>query len=184
MPSSLQQDPKTYCIDHFGHRFDPIATEPLSTRAWILQERVLSPKTIHYANSEMFWERQTGIFAEDGAMFQRQSVGFSDLLEAKPPNIYSIWEQLVEEYTGRRLTRETDKLPALSGMAKILASANHDEYVAGLWQNWIIQGLNWKVSTYEPYTRKNGGDDDDDDDNNDNNIEEDNHEIDLFSVVV
>ncbi|KIM96186.1 hypothetical protein OIDMADRAFT_88131, partial [Oidiodendron maius Zn] len=37
----------TISIGAFGRYFDPIAEEPLSTRGWTLQERLLSPRTIH-----------------------------------------------------------------------------------------------------------------------------------------
>jgi len=29
---------------------------PLSSRGWVLQERILSPRTVHYGKEQMFWE--------------------------------------------------------------------------------------------------------------------------------
>jgi hypothetical protein len=37
-------------------------------------------------------------------------------------NIFALWCDLVEENTSRNLTRETDKLPAISGLASALAA--------------------------------------------------------------
>jgi hypothetical protein len=36
-----------------------VFVEPLLTRAWVLQERILSPRTVNYATAELFWECQT-----------------------------------------------------------------------------------------------------------------------------
>jgi hypothetical protein len=52
MPSSIISQPERYLIGEFGTPYDPIAAEPLSKRGWTLQERLLSPRIIHYANQE------------------------------------------------------------------------------------------------------------------------------------
>jgi hypothetical protein len=39
--------PKTYCIRYVGAEVDVLRDQPLSQRAWTLQERTLSPRALH-----------------------------------------------------------------------------------------------------------------------------------------
>jgi hypothetical protein len=50
----------------FGTVSDAIGIEclPLLSRAWALQERVLSPRILHFGPMELFWECRNGIFCE------------------------------------------------------------------------------------------------------------------------
>jgi|SRR3569833_553676 len=58
--------------------------------------------------------------------------------------LYSLWKKLVAEYTARDLTKKADKLPAISGIAKVfMRNLNDDTYVAGLWEEDIYRGLLW-----------------------------------------
>ena len=58
MMSSTESSPQTYGIWNFGAKYDPLAREPLSRRGWVLQERLLSPRTLHYSEGQMYWECQ------------------------------------------------------------------------------------------------------------------------------
>jgi hypothetical protein len=54
------------------------------------------------------------------------------------------WRTIVEEYSSRELTRASDKLPALSGLAHMVQAAIGSEYAAGLWFNDFLRGLLWR----------------------------------------
>ncbi|RYP53734.1 hypothetical protein DL768_001334 [Monosporascus sp. mg162] len=56
----------------------------------------------------------------------------------------NIWYQLLWAYGGRKLTKETDKLPAMSGLAKLMEKRYGAKYVAGLWSDSLIEGLAWQ----------------------------------------
>ncbi|KAI0850671.1 heterokaryon incompatibility protein-domain-containing protein [Daldinia vernicosa] len=56
---------------------------------------------------------------------------------------FNFWLTIIENYSSRQLTKPTDTLPALSGLAKEFHQATGDTYVAGLWKMDIIQGLTW-----------------------------------------
>lgn len=45
------------------------------------------------------------------------------------------WAQVVEEYSRRSLTLGMDKLVAISGLAKYMATVLKDEYLAGIWRS-------------------------------------------------
>jgi hypothetical protein len=47
---------------------------------------------------------------------------------------YLNWLRAVEQYSGRHLTYETDKLPAVSGLAAAVALTIKDDYLAGIWK--------------------------------------------------
>ena len=58
-PEPLVASPST-------HSDDWLESEPLNLRAWTLQERYLSTRILHYAGSQMFYECQKHVVAENG----------------------------------------------------------------------------------------------------------------------
>lgn len=102
---------------------DRIRNSPLQQRGWTLQEAHLSIRILHYTDSELLWQCREGVrrelavcdllTANDPMVDRRMFDAFSFL----PRNVFARWYHLVEEYSGRGLTVETDKLPAISGMA-------------------------------------------------------------------
>ena len=57
---------------------------------------------------------------------------------------YNFWDDTIEAYPIKDLTREEDKLVAISGIAKKVQDVVKDEYVAGLWKRNMIYGLLWR----------------------------------------
>ena len=183
MPSSILKRPRPYFVGGFGRRFDPLQHEPLNSRGWTLQERLLSPRTLHYATDQMYWECEKTFFAEDGSFFDptffslnttiygqytplsergfRQR-GTTSFIEGYPLPMLAPkgrwrggWLSHIESYSKRNLTKDGDKLPALSGLATFIASRTGDEYYAGLWRDHIIEDLHWRVYT-RPEVRQGG----------------------------
>lgn len=58
--------------------------------------------------------------------------------------VYRSWRTIVEEYSSRELTRASDKLPALSGLAHLVQASVGSQYAAGLWVNDFLRGLLWR----------------------------------------
>jgi hypothetical protein len=128
------------------------------TRAWAFQDRFLSPRIIQYTKDELVWECKTRTRCEctllDGEDDGKQYVSSSDFrtynkqfestLERRH-NPYELWALLVNIYTGRRFTIDSDRLPALAGIAKELQSLTSGPYFAGLWGNDLPQELLWSV---------------------------------------
>lgn len=61
--------------------------------------------------------------------------------------IYAAWYSMLENFSQRKFTRDTDKLMAIAGLAKDVQEYITDNYCAGLWGNDIIAGLIWTLDT-------------------------------------
>ncbi|KAL9101111.1 MAG: hypothetical protein Q9187_009279, partial [Circinaria calcarea] len=59
------------------------------------------------------------------------------------PQGYYNWTRIVELYNACTITKDTDRLIALAGIAKEVQAANGDEYCAGIWKQWLPQQLLW-----------------------------------------
>ncbi|TLD29478.1 HET-domain-containing protein [Venturia nashicola] len=63
----------------------------------------------------------------------------ADMLEA--------WNSTVESYSTKCMTKEEDRLPALSGIAKRFQNIFVRQYLAGIWERRLILGLCWYVGS-------------------------------------
>ncbi|KZL88276.1 heterokaryon incompatibility protein [Colletotrichum incanum] len=138
---------------------------PLNKRGWVLQERLLAPRVLHFAKDQLFWECREHAAAEcypeslprplrSGipANFKRldpstRSTGLSRQEEKStdPMFYYRVWNSVVVAYSDTRLTRSADKLIAISGVAKRFAKQINDTYVVGMWRKYLASSLLWKV---------------------------------------
>ncbi|KFY10911.1 hypothetical protein V492_04782 [Pseudogymnoascus sp. VKM F-4246] len=113
----------------------------LGTRAWALQEKMLPPRTIHFGNRGAFWECRTKLASEylpDGLTGRLVTT-----LVMKRKRFKHLWPQIVPMYSEANLTFGKDKLPALSGVARLSHNETGDQYLAGLWRNELELQLCW-----------------------------------------
>lgn len=68
------------------------------------------------------------------------------LQRAEPDFKYIVWRRVVECYTQRKLTKEHDRLEAISGVAASFQPLLDDRYTFGLWRMNLLQDLVWTVS--------------------------------------
>jgi hypothetical protein len=149
---SKEGDASTLIFCEGRHHLDGLPREfPLSERAWCLQERLLSPRVLHYTYSELAFECLEEIQCECGATKDTQwnanIQAPKTYLRTKvsPVERAPIWETIVAEYSSRQMTYPGDKLVAIAGLAKKLAKPD-DQYVAGLWKSRLHEQLQWFVS--------------------------------------
>jgi hypothetical protein len=141
-----------------------IENATLNHRGWVVQERALSPRILHFGRQQLFWECR-GLKASD--VFPR---GLPDIVAVGEPcgwsgsvlknNVFHLlrkedyrkhkrWQDLVQYYSGASLTRTSDKLVAISGMAsKVQRALGDNRYLAGLWERALPGQLLW--STVNP----------------------------------
>ncbi|RBR19540.1 uncharacterized protein FIESC28_05535 [Fusarium coffeatum] len=59
---------------------------------------------------------------------------------------YTEWETLVAEYTTRNLTKESDRIPAILGLANVMGPMFECEFVMGIWKGkHFLRSLLWQV---------------------------------------
>jgi len=69
---------------------------------------------------------------------------------------YTPWyEYIMPDYTKRGLTFQSDKLPAVSSIARLVAAQVDGQYLAGLWENDIAFGLAWESVAAAPQALSN-----------------------------
>lgn len=112
----------------------------------------------------MVWECPTFQFCEGG--FARHYLpnrhydgnlwsAFNNLSTGRNPDgirkVLDTWYAILEQYATRDLSYSTDRLPAVSSLAKEFGKLKGDDaYCAGLWRSDIIRGLLWSAV----YTRQ------------------------------
>lgn len=169
---------------HLVHTYvHEYSEDPVNQRAWTLEEALLSPRLLIYSACGLQWNcQQVNDVACQGAG-SHISFGPRSAQYRLPPFIFSgatvspvdmvnsesiplreelesaeiSWAICLRRYTSRELTRQSDKLQALSGLAeqyaiyfsKLLAiqadSTQRGPYVylAGLWNHQMPQALTW-----------------------------------------
>lgn len=126
-------------------------------RAWCFQEWILSPRLLH-VHEQTLWDCFGGYASEVSG----RHVGPTPLrrsLRARggPPGaagspgdagrraVTATWAEIVAEFTARAITRESDRLPALAGLAAAYARATgRGTYLAGLWLEDLPAELLWR----------------------------------------
>jgi hypothetical protein len=156
----------TFKEDSIGHHvvaYDDfwsinLRNAPLHQRGWVLQERLLSPRTIHFGSEQMFWEcdhhkacesyprgipaqlknpraREWRLFHTLWSQNRSAPASEEDGKPSKLNLLHEQWRETVEWYMECRISHQRDKLVAIAGIAHTLAKATGERYLAGLWEN-------------------------------------------------
>ncbi|KAM7190392.1 Heterokaryon incompatibility protein (HET) domain containing protein, partial [Rhypophila sp. PSN 637] len=129
---------------------------PLNSRAWVLQERYLSRRQISFAKSQVYWECHELRALEQfpARLSGEMYIGGNPYTVLTKPtfhpeavmdegDIRQEWSDVVDTYSGMKLTKLSDRAIALSGVAGYARSLNNDEYLAGLLRKSLEQQLCW-----------------------------------------
>ncbi|KAH6685330.1 heterokaryon incompatibility protein-domain-containing protein [Plectosphaerella plurivora] len=141
--------------------FQSITKAPIAARGWVFQERQLSRRVLHFADTQLEWECcATGnSFASE--TYPNGFPGFKSEFSGQPKvqsrgvlgdmslrEVHETWTGLCEQYSTKSLSYASDKLVALSGLAREFAEVLVDDrYIAGLWQSTLPHSLMWKADT-------------------------------------
>ncbi|PMD40830.1 HET-domain-containing protein [Hyaloscypha variabilis F] len=142
-------------VSHVPHQ-DEGFEHALQTRGWVLQERMLSPRILHFSAYEMAWECDTFCRCECATSPRKPTARpFRTLLVKSEPDYDShiAWSQLLRKYNTLKLTYESDKLLAFTGLAYKAAEFFRKTYLAGLWKEDLPFALLWYVKGGKESTR-------------------------------
>jgi hypothetical protein len=126
---------------------------PLFSRAWALQERLLSPCQLHFGASELEWKCQNRIVSENSVKYPSKPVWIapSNFLALPGDKWIDNWHEVIKHYTSLNLSFESDRLPAISGIAKRAAKSMNCDYLAGVWRNTLPEDLLWWKAPSVPW---------------------------------
>ncbi|KAF2262936.1 HET-domain-containing protein, partial [Lojkania enalia] len=134
--------------------------QPLLHRAWALQERLLSPRVLHFGATEIMWEcMETSCCECGGEMYdfylrdwEKKQLHPTTLVNSTASRTATGWRCLVYHYSMMRLTIPNDIFPAISGAAKVIAESLRQRgisstYIAGMWKQSFIEECLWHTET-------------------------------------
>ncbi|KAF2497883.1 HET-domain-containing protein [Lophium mytilinum] len=151
---------RIFVREQLVHFNDINTTEhPLISRGWVYQERLLAPRVLHFCAKELVWECQEGVDCEcnnyDSApMKELEKFKVAEMLEdwALPKRRHQtrrpvtlLWHQMVQRYSRLALTKRSDKLPAIAGLAREIGRCKPGKYLAGLWEDSLYDDLLWEA---------------------------------------
>lgn len=137
---------------------------PINTRGWVMQERYLSPRVLHFGQKQLFWECRQSQASESFPSCQPEFRALepkfkeemiilpqANMIDRYKTAWHAKWRRIVELYSRTQLTKPGDKLIAISGIAKYFTSKLQvvdDMYMAGIWRRDLHIQLLWH--TWKP----------------------------------
>ena len=147
-----------------------VTQSPLGYRAWVVQERLLAPRVVHFGANQLLWECNALKACElypDGLL---EGVGLLSSAELKDveitsgysypekpatqvdwndigtcPRILQSWDDIVQLYSGAKLSFPSDKLVAIAGLVNNFIGRLNAKYLAGLWGVHLPRQLLWSI---------------------------------------
>lgn len=124
-------------------------------RGWVLQERLLSSHILHLLPTQIYLESALGKVVDVESGRSHYSTKMPNLVSIWPsPSLATSrrdsrgtqvkrWQRIVEWYSLCGLSKTSDKLPALSGIAAKIQNNTMGDYLAGMWGESFRQDLLW-----------------------------------------
>lgn len=143
-------------VDGYGY-YGGLKKSSWSTRAWTMQEKILSKKLLIFTDQQVYWSCWNAVWLEevvledvfnitflhDPVKTGPADVGFSMVVE--PRNIYQLYELLVNAYQARQLTFKSDILNAFSGLCQAMAMIGNESFHWGLPVSQFDKYLCWRL---------------------------------------
>ena len=135
---------------------DDIDKSNLASRAWVIQKKILSPRTLHFTATQVYWEcwtRHQGEDLDDSYLGSFKQDAYPKMLAPggqSPDELAnhtpSQWWYLLSSYTACHLTYQKDKLIAISGLMNRISQVTSKKHVAGIFEDRLHEGLLWSNS--------------------------------------
>ena len=134
-------------------------TGPVAERAWCFQEDLLSRRKLIFGREQLFFNCASRDFHESGIVFNKNRSTSLDVKEiflsldlhtigespdVRREKVITAWYTIVQEFSACSMFDPHDVFAAFMGVAKKVQGMLHSRYLAGLWEDDIIQGLLWQ----------------------------------------
>ncbi|KAA8577101.1 hypothetical protein MFRU_023g00170 [Monilinia fructicola] len=136
---------------NFEARVEP---DPTDTPAWCLQESVLSPRCLVYSYPHLYWSCYEVHYKERDSRlgrtpfkkiirFPTTSKEDDNHRNTSVSNTYAFWTTVMQQYSNRFITLESDRFRALSALAQEFRTVTGNTYAAGHWIESLTSTLLW-----------------------------------------
>ena len=151
----LGQTANVYLLDPVHSRGD--TNPPLDSRGWTLQETYLSRRRLFFQSKKITWScqgatwdesipdslQERNLFRSVTGLFPGKSTVSKTPYQLWP---YQSWYNMIStDFARREFSVPTDRLPALSGLATMVAAQKNGRYCAGLWWEDISYSICWRT---------------------------------------
>lgn len=145
---------------------------PLNRRGWVVQERCLASRVLHFCVGHVVWEccefngveghpaeipifdtkneqiqERSGLKSSNPEIARQRLMTLANQGHKGPADLYlyEFWKNIVDTYSRTQLSFSNDKLIALSGTARWFSTHTKSKYVAGMWEQYLECQLLWRV---------------------------------------
>ena len=142
---------------------------PLAKRGWACQENILSPRTLYYTSAQLMWQCNHCVLTQDNLngdhseklrsrdLFFDVEPAYRRIESPEQTNagqtsdgflslsfVHAWYINFVQnDYSRRKCTYSEDKLVAIAGLVEAVHRNFPQRYLAGLWEDSILEGLSW-----------------------------------------
>jgi hypothetical protein len=139
---------------------------PVHQRAWISQEHMMSARILYFGAGMLHWECLPGHLLESkpsiGVNYPPISTSFRESLVNKiickgfrragqddashKADAFAVWQKQVKDFTSRKMTKSSDRIPAFLAISKLLEMQMRDKFVGGIWtRDHLLESLCWRL---------------------------------------
>jgi hypothetical protein len=158
--SSHDGQERLFRVFHNDVRHKTLSSTAVARRGWILQEQLLSTRTVSCMRSEVHWQCQSQFKTETALEFEPDEV-FAIAKHIRTPVIVSnhrrsaklhraTWQLIAENYSKREFTHASDRVPALAGLTSYFVAILNDTPILGLWKDSFAMDLAWLRVSKDP----------------------------------
>ncbi|KAH8743596.1 heterokaryon incompatibility protein-domain-containing protein, partial [Diaporthe sp. PMI_573] len=145
--------PSTFATTFLDNFKKDVEEGILNTRAWVLQERALSKRTLHFTDRQTYWECGGGVRCETLTYMRKYVHHGSILSDPKfPENLggvrkqkqFEIPHKLIAQYSGLNLTNHTDRGAAIRSLMNAMAKTVDTKVDFGVFHKFTHRSLLWR----------------------------------------
>ncbi|KAF7531100.1 hypothetical protein G7054_g9203 [Neopestalotiopsis clavispora] len=135
---------------------ESIWQSPLFQRAWVFQETLLASRTVVFAQDHIHFRCAEEISSERlptehplrkadiiGNAFGKEQRLITSMKYLSRDEIITAWREVVRRYCNTSITRVSDRLVAISAIARYFGTLKQSPYHAGLWGDTFINDMAW-----------------------------------------